>query len=144
MGKKYVRALGLEELIERYNPFAFKDEKNRIEMYETYEKAYYELFRRIYAAGPKMVDAVVFCVDTWGMTLADAQRFVALWRPMMRKKDELFQFDWKDGGTERDRDLEVFARGCHLISETRFNKDMFSYALERWLHDMFNNNQNEK
>ena len=132
--KKYIlKPRDLVDLIENYNPFAFKDEKQQVMLFRTYEEAYYELFKRIYAAGPIMVDAVVFCVDQWGMTLADAQRFVALWRHSTFKKDELYTFDWETGGTERDKDLEAFARGCHLISETKFNRDMFNYALERFL-----------
>lgn len=126
----------LATLIEEYNPFAFKNGRNTIMVFRTYEEAYYELLNRIYKAGPIMVDAVLFAVDTWGMSVADGQRFVELWKNVTGIKDQFFLFDWKHGGKERDDLLERFAKGCHLLSETRFNKDMFLSALSRFKEKM--------
>lgn len=132
MAKLKIQVSDIAELVELYNPFGFKDAKGRIMVFRTYDEAYYELLERIYKAGPKMVDAVLFAVDTWGMPLADAQRFVGSWKMVCGQKEPEFFFDWETGGRDRDTSLERFARGMHLISETKFNSDMFKNALERF------------
>lgn len=135
MGKDVFKANDFAELMERYNPLAFKDEEGKIMLFKSYQEAYTELLNRLYKAGPKLIDVVVFAVDTWGMTLSDAQRFVASWRTNGFRKNELYLIDWETGGVERDQDLEQIARGCHLITETTFNKDMFKYSLMKFLID---------
>lgn len=132
MGRIKVKVNDLSELIEQYNPFGFKDENSRIMVFRTYDEAYYELITRIYNAGPIMVDAELFMYENLGMNLSDAKRFVATWKGYVGISDYIFLFDWKNGGKERDRQLERFARGMHLISETKFNGDMFRNALERF------------
>lgn len=132
MSRLKIKVKDITELIEQYNPFAFKDGKGRIMAFPSYNQAYYELFSRLYKAGPKMVDAVLFAIDTWGMSLQDAQRFIASWKMVVGQESSDFFFDWQHGGAERDKTLERFAKGMHLISETKFNSDMFRDALTRF------------
>lgn len=132
MGSIKLNVRDMAELVEQYNPFGFKDPRGRIMVFRTYDEAYYELISRIYKAGPLMVDATLFVVDNLGMTLTDAKKFVATWRGYVGVTDPLFFIDWKRGGKERDKQIEQFARGMHLISETSFNADMFRNALERF------------
>lgn len=132
MGGIKIQARDIAELVERYNPFGFKDAKGCIMVFKTYDEAYYELISRVYNAGPLMVDSVLFVVDNLGMNLADAKRFIATWKGYCGVTDSLFLFDWKNGGKDRDLKLEQFAKGMHLISETKFNKDMFLHALDRF------------
>lgn len=132
MTKIKINATDIAEVVEKYNPFGFKTAKGAICIFKTYDEAYYELIERIYKAGPKMVDAVLFCMDNVGMTLQDAQRFVGSWKMVVGQKECEFFFDWETGGRDRDTQLERFAKGMHLISETKFNKDMFNNALTRF------------
>lgn len=126
-----VDARDIAELIENYNPFGFKDSKQRIMVFRDYEAAYIELIDRLYQAGPMMVDAVLFLKDNLGMPIIEAQDFVRLWKFVVGQKEDDFFFDWKKGGYYLDAPLERFAKGMHLLSETRFNKDMFKSALEK-------------
>lgn len=123
--------IDLGDFLEQYNPLAFKDASGKIMYFKTYVEAYEELLNRIYKAGPYMVDAVLFCTDTYGMKLQDAQRFVNSWQRYVGVENQFFLIDWKTGGSTRDSDLEKFARGLHLLTETKFNKDMFLYALDK-------------
>lgn len=125
--------LGLDigDFLERYNPLAFKDARGNIMYFKTYEEAYCELLDRLYLAGPYMIDAVLFCVNTYGMSNVDAQRFVNSWQRHVGAEEQFFMIDWKTGGRKRDMDLETFARGLHLLAETKFNKDMFLSALDK-------------
>lgn len=133
MAKKMkINVRDIAELVELYNPFGFKDAKGRIMVFRTYEDAYSELLMRIYKAGPIMVDAVLFCSEQLGMTLSESKKFVALWRGYCGVADPQFLFDWQHGGKDRDMKLEQFARGMHLLSETKLNKDMFLSALNRF------------
>lgn len=132
MGKIKIQARDIAELVELYNPFGFKDPKGRIMVFRTYDEAYYELLERVYKAGPTMVDLVLFVVDNLGMSLQEAKKFVYLWKGYCGVKDTLFLFDWKNGGKDRDKQLEQIARGMHILSETKFNNDMFLSALNRF------------
>lgn len=120
----------LAELIEVYNPFGFKTPDRVIMMFPTYEECYGELLDRLYLQFPRYVDLVLFCVDNLDMSNMDAVRFIKSWRSFCI--DEQFMIDWKGGGTERDSQLEKVARGMHTLSGTKFNKDMFKMALEKF------------
>ena len=121
----------LGEFLIQYNPLAFKDARGNIMYFRTYAEAYEEMLDRIYKAGPYMVDAVLFCMNTYGMKIQDAQRFVNSWQRYVGANEQFFMIDWKTGGADRDRQLEQFARGLHLLAETKFNKDMFLCALDK-------------
>lgn len=124
--------IGIGEFLEQYNPLAFKDARGKIMYFKTYAEAYEEMLSRIYKAGPYMVDAVLFCMNTYAMNLAAAQRFVNSWQRYVGAREQFFMLDWKTGGKQRDTDLEIFARGLHLLTETKFNKDMFLCALNKF------------
>lgn len=132
MGNIKIKVNDIAELVELYNPFGFKDERGRIMVFRTYDEAYYELILRVYKAGPIMVDAILFIVDNLGMSLTEAKRFFGTWSGYIGVNDPVFLFDWKNGGKGRDTQLEKIARGMHLISETKFNADMFRNALDRF------------
>lgn len=127
----YSANIDLGEFLELYNPLAFKDARGNIMYFKTYVEAYEELFDRLYKAGPYMIDAVVFCMDNYGMKIQDAQRFVNSWQRYIDVQKQYFLIDWKTGGKERDLQLEKFARGLHLLLESKFNKDMFLCALDK-------------
>lgn len=124
-------SIDLGEFLEQYNPLAFKDASGKIMYFKTYVEAYCELLDRLYKAGPYMVDAVLFCMNNYNMKIQDAQRFVNSWQRYVGAENQFFMIDWKTGGSERDKQLETFARGLHLLAETKFNKDMFLFALEK-------------
>lgn len=132
MGKLQIQAKDISDVIEQYNPFAFKDAKNRIMIFKTYREAYFELLERIYKAGPLMVDAVVFCVDNFGMEFRDAVRFVNLWYSVTGRRDHEYLFNWTVPA-EAEQMAERFAKGMHTISETKFNKDLFKAAFDSFI-----------
>ena len=120
------------EFIEKYNPFGFKDEKGAFMIFKDYDAAYFELLTRLYNAGPKYIDMILFCHDNWGMKPVDGSRFVNLCRRACGLPGETLLIDWKDGGAGRDRLLQTLAKGAHLITETKFNTSMFLNALNRF------------
>lgn len=128
----YNPVIDIGEFLELYNPLAFKDARGHIMYFKTYEDAYLEMLERVYKAGPKMVDAVLFCMNTYGMKLQEAQRFVNSWQRYCGFKDQFMLLDWKTGGAERDKDLESFAKGLHMLVEAHFNKAMFLSALSKF------------
>lgn len=132
MGKLKIEARDLAELVEKYNPFGFKDEKNDLMIFKDYDAAYYELLNRLYKAGPTYIDLILFCHDNWGMKPVDASRFVNLWHRSCGITSETLLIDWQYGGAERDSILQRLAKAAHLITETKFNNDMFLNALNRF------------
>ena len=100
--------------------------------FKDYDAAYFELLTRLYNAGPKYIDMILFCHDNWGMKPVDGSRFVNLCRRACGLPGETLLIDWKDGGAGRDLLLQTLAKGAHLITETKFNTSMFLNALNRF------------
>ena len=121
--------IDIAQFIELYNPLAFKDTSGSIMYFKTYADCYKELLERIYKSGPYLIDCVVFCMDNYGMKIQDAKRFVNSWQRYVGLGEDFVLIDWKNGGKARDVQLEQVARALHLLSETKFQKDMFLFAL---------------
>lgn len=121
--------IDIATFIEQYNPLALKDAKGTVMYFKTYADCYEELLDRLYKSGPYMIDCVVFCMDTYGMKIQDAKRFVNSWQRYVDISEDFVLIDWLSGGKTRDQQLEKVARALHLLTETKFQKDMFLYAL---------------
>lgn len=122
-------------LLER-NPLAFKDAKSHIMYFETYREAYYELLLRLYKAGPKYVDLVLFVMDTYGMTKSDAERWVGRWRSLGVNTQEVLINWYKVEGADLSEDkrlIEKIAKCLHTLVESKFNRDMFMSAWDEFI-----------
>lgn len=129
-------SISLSDFLEERNPLSFKDAKGKIMYFRDYESAYYEFFQRIFEAGPKYVDMVLFCMDTYGMTKSDAERFVSRWRCFGITEDAILTNWWfGDNQLERKRLIDCLqgvAQGLHMLAGTKFKKDMFLGAFSRF------------
>lgn len=127
------------ELMERVNPFAFKDEKGKICVFKDYSEAYLDCIDKLRQMGfGGWVDLVVFMNKHCGFEMADAERFMkhfensgALSKNDYSNKTGLVQIDWTDY-KDMQRVLPRIMCGLHWVLETKFNPDMFKHALDRW------------
>lgn len=128
--------IDIGDFLEQYNPLAFKDDKGRIMSFASYSEAYVEMLRRVWKAGPKYVDLVLFCVDNYQMPFQDAVRFVRSWRSVGITRDELLT-DWRLDPNRDNvaliKDLEKVARGLHMLVECKFQKDSFLDAYDKFM-----------
>lgn len=130
---KNMKAESMEELVEVYNPMVLRDEKGVIMTFADYSECYFELIKRLYGTGGHYVDFVLFVVETWGMPEVDAVRFVRTWHSLVDfTKEGFVVVDWKHGGKERDKMIEGVVKCCHTLAETKFDRDMFLSALNKF------------
>lgn len=128
----------LAELIEKYNPFGYKDERSRICIFATYEEVYYETCKRLFKLGGPYVDLVQFCVENFAMPVRDAERFIAEWKHLSLPKGEFVYLDWSGEDGKLTQTLEAICKGLHGLSGTRLNKDMLLGAIYRFQKDYVN------
>lgn len=128
--------IDLGDFLEQRNPLAFKDEHKHIMYFKDYEAAYLEMMKRVFEAGPKMVDLVLLCMETYDMHKADAERFVARWHCFGISEDTvLTNWNFGDDAGEQSRliqTLRCIAQGMHSLACTKFNNDMFLSAFYKY------------
>ena len=136
--------LSLEEYIEQYNPFGFKDKNGKPMIFKSYEEAYYEALQRLWEAGPYYVDMVLFIHDQYDMSSVDSQRFVSTWRHRRNRDREYYLFDWRgDDPRPVKMNCEEIMIGLHQISETKFTPSMFQCAFNRFIDGLAKRDKKE-
>lgn len=131
------------EVMEKVNPFAFKDEKGKICIFKDYRAAYLYGIEKMYAMSMGgWLDLVLFMCTHCGFSLPDAVRFMesfersgALTASDESDKTQLVQIDWTDY-KDMQRVLTRVFNGLHWILETKFNNDMFRSALDTFCAKM--------
>lgn len=118
-----------EEMIEKYNPFGFKNENGEICMFETYKDAYKYALRKLgddMTAG--FVDLPLYISKNTGLIIQEAEREAARMRPLWGPRDvQLIDLrNFKDGA---DSQLKNFIKCLHTITETKFDEASFQEAL---------------
>lgn len=129
----------LGEFLEARNPLAFKDSKQKIMFFETYKEAYLELLERLYKAGPKYIDLVLFVINTYGMSKPDAERWVGRWKSLGVNSEQVL-LNWYDiEGADLNVDRELvakIAKCLHTLVESKFNSDMFLAAWNEFIEKL--------
>lgn len=130
---KKMKIEGMAEMLEVYNPMVLRDEKGVIMSFADYSECYFELIKRFYGVGGPYVDLVLFVVETWGLSEVDAVRFVRTWHSLVDfPKEGFVVVDWMNGGKERDKMIEGVVNCCHTLTKTKFDRNMFLSALNKF------------
>lgn len=128
MAKRVFKYADFAEMMEKYNPFALKNEKSEIKMFESYKDVYEYTLKRLYEKYPRgYIDLVLFVHEECGIPFADAEREVKGWRKVCPESIHLVEWHKKDAA--RDNDLRSIMFGFHLITETNFDERQFKEAL---------------
>lgn len=121
-----------EEMIEKYNPFAFKDAKGEAMLFSDYGEVYKYLFKTLAEECPAgYVDLPLFMHKRTGMPLADCKSFVRSWW----KKDEVVRLDWTFFPQVRSFLIEL-ATMFHKISETAIDHEKLQMRLQVFLGEI--------
>lgn len=123
-----------EEMIERYNPFGFKDKSGKIGMYPTYKEAYYACLQALYEAFPKgFIDVPLFIHEQTGLPIRDAESEFARMKSYLGDCD-IIKVDWFEERSRLVRELRPFMQAMHLITETKFDENFFLSAVDTFIH----------
>lgn len=121
-----------EDMIEKYNPFAFKDAKGEAMLFSDYGKVYEYLFKTIAEECPAgYIDIPLFMNKRTGMPLLDCKRFVNTWW----KKDEVVHLDWTFFPDVRAFLIELVTM-FHKISETAVDHEKLQMRLAVFLGEI--------
>lgn len=127
MAKKVYHYSDFCDMMEKYNPFALKNEKSEIMLFDTYKEVYEYTMKRLYDKYPRgFIDLVLFVHEECGIPFADAEREVKSWRKFFDKPELLL--DWNQP-ENREYLLRKILFSLHLLTETDFNEVMFKQAL---------------
>ena len=121
-------------LIEEHNPFAFKDERRRIEYYPTYREAYLDAMKKIFNQAPRgYFDLMLFLSDHCELRGIDARLKFNDFRRLSGGviKTDVILIDWTEPRQYVDM-LRYILQGLHTISETTFSESYFLSALEEF------------
>lgn len=143
MAKKKLVYRDFEEMIEKYNPFGFKED-GEIQCYLTYEDAYYAAMKKLKELFPRgYVDLPLYITMTTGLPLPDSEREFMRMRPIWGNEQvKLIDINEFSYGTQSD--LESFIVSLHQITETKFCKSSFLEAYERFLYYVERLNREEE
>lgn len=122
-----------EEMIERYNPFGFKDKSGKIGMYVDYGKAYYACMQALYEAFPKgFIDVPLFIHEQTGLPIRDAEGEFGKMKSYLGDCD-IIAVDWFEERGRLIRELRPFMQALHLITETKFDENFFLSAVDAFI-----------
>lgn len=128
------------DLIENYNPFAFKKEDGDTEIFRTYKDVYLYTLKKLYLMFPRgYCDMCLFVHVRTQLPFTDSCQVVKSFKSMGVEDVELIDFRTQDLG--RKVHLERVMKALHTISETKFNDAMFMEALidfDVWLETVDN------
>lgn len=134
MGKKWFNPRDFADLIERFNPFGFKEKDGRIMSFENYGKVYAYTLERIALTFPRgYIDIPLFIHNETGMPIGDCEDMTRNMKCIGLDREEYLVEIWEPT-RERTMFFRQLMQGLHLISETPFSESYFQDALR--LFDM--------
>lgn len=126
-----------QSYIDEYNPFAVKDEKGRFMHFVSYVDAYKDMLYRLFKMFPgKYIDMVLFLIDEYKFTEAEAVDEIKIWERRGFENPQLI--DWFEPLYIHElRDIMV---RLHGFTETSFKDDQFKLAYSGFSNEikMFN------
>lgn len=131
------------DYLNKYNPFALKDEKNRILHFKDYDEIYLHVLKVIrkyckrgYVELPHLVKFLTQFDDE---TVNDIVN--AILRNHRGWSRDACYINWYHVRNEEER-MQALLKGLHIVTETEFSWTSFQYA---WLMFIeFNDKQNKK
>lgn len=140
------KAQSFEELMQRYNPFGYKQENGKVCMFANYKDVYLYTMERLYISFPRgYIDMVVFLTDMTGMPEHECKDIIETQFKQFNINDVLQLPDmWSTTSVYMSNVLVRIMQGLHTITETQFSPMYFQQALEEFMHNLVSNNVSGK
>ena len=119
-------------IIERYNPFAFKDKEGRLLLFKDYTAAYRYTLKQLAKRFPKgYIDMTIFLCEQMSISLKETVQEVTQWKEL-GIKDDIFYLKIWERTTERNSMLTDIFKVLHMISGTKFDEISFRTAMKEF------------
>jgi hypothetical protein len=119
-------------IIERYNPFAFKDKEGRLLLFKDYTAAYRYTLKQLAKRFPKgYIDMTIFLCEQMSISLKETVQEVTQWKEL-GIKDDIFYLKIWERTTERNSMLTDIFKVLHMISGTKFDEFSFRIAMKEF------------
>lgn len=130
--KSWFNPQDLEYIIERYNPFVFKDKEGRLLLFKDYTAAYKYTLKQLAKRFPKgYIDMTIFLCERMSISLKETVQEVTRWRKM-GIKDDIFYLKIWERTTDRNTMLTEIFKALHMISGTKFDEFSFRTAMKEF------------
>lgn len=134
MDSKQMLLSGLDfvDIIEKHNPFGFKDKDGTVCIFRDYSEVYLETMNRLLEQHPRgYIELALFVSENCGIPLKDAADIVKSW---VRRGDieEPLLVRWDDGDGMLCKTMRDIMVKLHNISETHFCLPMFNIAFDNF------------
>jgi len=130
--KSWFNPHDLEDIIERCNPFVFKDKDGKLLLFKDYTAAYKYTLKQLAKRFPKgYIDMTIFLCEQMSISLKETVQEVTRWRKM-GIKDDIFYLKIWERTTERNIMLSDIFKALHMISGTKFDEISFRTAMKEF------------
>ena len=130
--KSWFDSKDLVYIIERYNPFAFKDKEGRLLLFKDYTAAYRYTLKQLAKRFPKgYIDMTIFLCEQMSISLKETVQEVTQWKEL-GIKDDIFYLKIWERTTERNIMLSEIFKALHMISGTKFDEISFRTAMKEF------------
>ena len=130
--KSWFDTKDLVYIIERYNPFAFKDKEGRLLLFKDYTAAYRYTLKQLAKRFPKgYIDMTIFLCEQMSISLKETVQEVTQWKEL-GIKDDIFYLKIWERTTERNSMLTDIFKALHMISGTKFDEISFRTAMKEF------------
>ena len=130
--KSWFKPQDLKYIIEKYNPFVFKDKEGKILLFKDYTAAYKYTLKQLAKRFPKgYIDMTIFLCEHMSISLKETVQEVTRWRKM-GIKDDIFYLKIWNRTTERNSMLTDIFKALHMISGTEFDEFSFRTAMKEF------------
>lgn len=120
------------DLIERFNPFGFKEPGGKIRSFEDYGKVYEYTLEKLAMTFPRgYIDVPLFIHNETGMPIGDCENIVSDMKCYGLTEEEYLVEIW-ESGSERNTFFRQLLQGLHMISETKFSESYYIQALRNF------------
>lgn len=130
MAKKWLNPRDFADLIERFNPFGFKESDGTVRVFENYGKLYYYVMEQLITMFPRgYIDIPLFLEQQMHIPMAECQQLVKEYKHTGITQEE-YLINLSIDNAERTAFLRNLLTSMHVISGTNFSEDYFRHALE--------------
>ena len=127
-----MKADGLAEMIQKYNPFFFK-EGNEILNFKNYGEVYLYALKLLKKHFPRgYIDVPLFLNIATGQPLAVCTEFTRRSSFLLTINGGIFLCESADGQMPKEK-YERLMRALHVLSNTQFSQDYFNWAWEEFV-----------
>ena len=130
--KSWFKPQDLKYIIEKYNPFVFKDKEGKILLFKDYTAAYKYTLKQLAKRFPKgYIDMTIFLCEQMSISLKETVQEVTQWKEH-GIKDDIFYLKIWERTTERNSMLTDIFKALHMISGTKFDEISFRTAMKEF------------